>query len=81
MRKGEITMTVREVIKLIPNGTTLFISTEICHPDVELPFIETCEETYKVGSYNRIPAANLEVEMIGSMGIQQIHIRTESMYV
>lgn len=74
-------MKVKDIIKLIPNGTTLFIQSEVYHPDTDPPFAESYEETYKVGSCKRIPCAEKEVKMLGAIYTQEIHIQVETMYV
>lgn len=74
-------MKVKDLIKLIPNGTILFIQTDVWHPDADKPFYETCEDTFTVGSCGRIPSAELEVRLIGSLQPMQMHIITENMYV
>lgn len=74
-------MKVKEIIKLIPYGTTLFISTDVFDLGEDPSFIRTCEFTYKVGSRDSIPMAEREIEMIKAMDMKQIHIITENMYV
>lgn len=74
-------MKVKDLIKLMPNGTLVFIQSELYHPDTDPPFSEVCEETYKVGSCKRIPCAEKEVKMLGAIYTQEIHIQIETIYV
>ena len=67
-------MTVKELVRIVPYGTTLFIE-EKEYIDEEHCTIQ--ENTYTVGSSGKpIPGANKEIDMIGAMDTLQLHIMT-----
>lgn len=71
-------MKVKDLIKLMPNETILFIQTDVMHYRKRSPSaLETFEESFKVGSCEKIPSAELEVQMIGALETRKMHVITE----